>query len=134
VPDTRRHLLTWGHDNRIGFGRMAVVTLRVVYLIFLRLVSWVGLLLRSDASKDVEILVLRHQLAVLRRQVARPRPRGRIEPSSAHWPGYSPRPVVGICSSRQARSCAGTPISSRDGEPTSGDDQDDHPRGPRSAN
>jgi hypothetical protein len=53
---------------------MAVVTLRVEYLIFLRLISWVGLLLRSDTSKDVEILVLRHQLAVLRRQVARPRP------------------------------------------------------------
>ena len=40
----------------------------------LRLVSWVALLARSEASKDAEILVLRHQLAVLRRQVARPRP------------------------------------------------------------
>jgi hypothetical protein len=45
-----------------------------VYLIFLRLISWAALLARSDASKDAEILVLRHQLAVLRRQVARPRP------------------------------------------------------------
>jgi hypothetical protein len=30
-----------------------------VYLIFLRLISWSALLARSDASKDVEILVLR---------------------------------------------------------------------------
>jgi transposase InsO family protein len=45
-----------------------------VYLIFLRLMSWAALLERSDTSKVAEILVLRHQLAVLRRQVARPRP------------------------------------------------------------
>ena len=36
--------------------------------------SWSALLARSDASKDAEILVLRHQLAALRRQVIRPRP------------------------------------------------------------
>ncbi len=33
-----------------------------------------ALLARSDASKDVEILVLRHEVAVLHRQVARPKP------------------------------------------------------------
>ncbi|HEY0689975.1 MAG TPA: helix-turn-helix domain-containing protein, partial [Kribbella sp.] len=36
--------------------------------------GWIALLARSQASKDVEILALRHQLAVLRRQVAAPRP------------------------------------------------------------
>jgi hypothetical protein len=39
-----------------------------------RLFAWVALLARSGASKDVEILVLRHEVAVLRRQVARPKP------------------------------------------------------------
>ena len=35
-----------------------------------RLFDWPALLARSDVSKNVEILVLRHEVAVLRRQVA----------------------------------------------------------------
>jgi hypothetical protein len=50
------------------------MALRLVYLIFIRALGALALLLRSDVSKDAEILVLRHQVAVLRRQVARPRP------------------------------------------------------------
>jgi putative transposase len=39
-----------------------------------RVFGWLVLLGRSQASKDVEILLLRHEVMVLRRQVTRPRP------------------------------------------------------------
>ena len=45
---------------------------RLTYLLFARLLSWLALLARSDATKDVEILVLRHEVAVLRRRHPRP--------------------------------------------------------------
>ena len=46
---------------------------RLLYLLIIRLSGWLALLARNGASKDVEILVLRHEVAVLRRQVARPK-------------------------------------------------------------
>jgi putative transposase len=45
----------------------------MLYLIFVRLTGWMALLARSAASKDAELLVLRQEVAVLRRQNPRPK-------------------------------------------------------------
>ena len=49
------------------------MTLRFVYLAVLQVFGWLALLARSDRAKDAEILILRHQVAVLQRQVKAPR-------------------------------------------------------------
>ena len=49
------------------------VSLRLLYLIFNRLLSWLALLGRTSSSKDIELLVLRHEVAILRRTNPRPR-------------------------------------------------------------
>jgi hypothetical protein len=49
------------------------VALRLIYQMFAKLLGWIVLRTRSDTTKDVEILVLRHQLAVLQRRMPRRR-------------------------------------------------------------
>ncbi|MBL7620888.1 MULTISPECIES: helix-turn-helix domain-containing protein [unclassified Frankia] len=77
------------------------MTLRLVYLALRWLTGWLALSARSSTSKDAEILLLRHELAVLRRQVTRQRltwadragfaALARLLPRSS-WPDLSVRP------------------------------------------
>jgi len=54
-------------------ARSIPMTLRFAYLAVLGMLSLLALLTRSDRAKDAEILILRHQVAVLQRQVKTPR-------------------------------------------------------------
>jgi hypothetical protein len=71
----------WGSRSRPGPSTcsdrqqcvIATVSLRLLYLIFSQLLSWLTLLPRAPSSKDIELLVLRHDVAVLRRTNPKPR-------------------------------------------------------------
>jgi len=82
----------------------------LAYLRLCRTIQLLALLSRGDAAKDLEILVLRHQLTVLRRQVPRPR----LEPADpallAATSRALPRAAGPASSSSPRPCCAGRPL------------------------
>ena len=65
---------------------------RLLYLLMVRSFGWLALLARSDTSKDVEILVLRHEIAILRRQVGDARRGAGVSPAAARIRRMVPAP------------------------------------------
>ena len=66
-----------GCDLRVGWmsrlGQDRGLSLRLLYLIMIRVFGWLLLRGRGQASNDAQIMMVRHEVAVLRRQVTRPK-------------------------------------------------------------
>ena len=84
------------------------VSLRLVYLIFDRLLDWLLLLGRTSSSKDIELLVLRHEVAVLRRTNPKPRLDWADRAVLAALIRHLPRCCADTAWSPRPRSCGGT--------------------------
>jgi hypothetical protein len=87
------------------------MALRLLYLIFVRLVGLLVLLGGSAASKDVELLVLRHEVTVLRRSNPKPRLDWADRTVFATQVRLLPKSCERTAWSLRKRSCAGTDAS-----------------------
>lgn len=110
VPETLSQPLTWclllhresqvRHLAARGSHVQAfsvLVPLRFAYLAVLRVFGWLALLASSDRAKDAEILILRHQVAVLQRQVKSRGCPGLTERSWPRWPACCPPVIFASC-------------------------------------
>jgi hypothetical protein len=73
VPETMHTVRDLLVRSRAGARHDPLMALRLIYQMFSKLLGWIVLRTRSDTTKEIEILVLRHQLAVLQRRTPRPR-------------------------------------------------------------
>ena len=83
------------------------MTFRLLCLLFCQVLRWLALLARSSAAKDAELLMLRHEVAVLRRRVTRPRLDWADRAVLAGLARLLPRPSWHGLFVRPERCCAG---------------------------
>jgi hypothetical protein len=93
------------HDQRLCVS--------LLYRLPVRVLSWLAMLARSQASKNIEILALRHEVAVLRRTNPKPKTTWSDRALLAALAATCPSFCAHIASSPPAHCCAGTAGSAR---------------------